>query len=201
MKKGIIGAGGFGREIYWSLSLMERVNTKFFVDDKYWDGNDDLVLPISQFDPNEYEVVVAIANSNDRERIVNTLPKNTKYFTHIHPTAQIHGPDVEIGEGSIICAGTIITTNVKIGKHAHLNLITTVGHDCVIGDYFTTAPGVQISGNENIGNRVYFGTRSCVKQKITICDDVIVGMNAGVVNNITESGVYVGTPAIKKLKI
>ena len=52
-----------------------------------------------------------------------------------------------------------------------------------------------------IGNRVYFGTRSCVKQKITICDDVIVGMNAGVVNNITESGVYVGTPAIKKLKI
>jgi sugar O-acyltransferase (sialic acid O-acetyltransferase NeuD family) len=201
MKKGIIGAGGFGREIYWSLSLMERVNTKFFVDDKYWDGNDDLVLPISQFNPNEYEVVVAIANSNDRERIVNTLPKNTKYFTHIHPTAQIHGPDVEIGEGSIICAGTIITTNVKIGKHAHLNLITTVGHDCVIGDYFTTAPGVQISGNENIGNRVYFGTRSCVKQKITICDDVIVGMNAGVVNNITESGVYVGTPAIKKLKI
>jgi sugar O-acyltransferase (sialic acid O-acetyltransferase NeuD family) len=201
MKKGIIGAGGFGREIYWSLSLMERVNTKFFVDDKYWDGNDDLVLPISQFDPNEYEVVVAIANSNDRERIVNTLPKNTQYFTHIHPTAQIHGPDVEIGEGSIICAGTIITTNVKIGKHAHLNLITTVGHDCVIGDYFTTAPGVQISGNENIGNRVYFGTRSCVKQKITICDDVIVGMNAGVVNNITESGVYVGTPAIKKLKI
>ena len=201
MKKGIIGAGGFGREIYWSLSLMERVNTKFFVDDKYWDGNDELVLPISQFNPNEYEVVVAIANSNDRERIVNTLPKNTKYFTHIHPTAQIHGPDVEIGEGSIICAGTIITTNVKIGKHAHLNLITTVGHDCVIGDYFTTAPGVQISGNENIGNRVYFGTRSCVKQKITICDDVIVGMNAGVVNNITESGVYVGTPAIKKLKI
>ena len=81
MKKGIIGAGGFGREIYWSLSLMERVNTKFFVDDKYWDGNDDLVLPISQFNPNEYEVVVAIANSNDRERIVNTLPKNTKYFT------------------------------------------------------------------------------------------------------------------------
>ena len=199
MKKGIIGAGGFGREIYWSLSLMERVNTKFFVDDKYWDGNDDLVLPISQFDPNEYEVVVAIANSNDRERIVNTLPKNTKYFTHIHPTAQIHGPDVEIGEGSIICAGTIITTNVKIGKHTHLNLITTIGHDCVIGDYFTTAPGVQISGNENIGNRVYFGTRSCVKQKITICDDVIIGMNAGVVKNITESGTYIGTPA-KKIK-
>lgn len=197
MKKGIIGAGGFGREVYWSLTPIERNNTVFFVDDEYWDGTDNKILPLSQFNPTEYEIVVAIADSYHRERIVNSLPTNTKYFTHVHPTAQIHGEDVEIGEGSIICAGTIITTNVKIGKHAHLNLITTIGHDCVIGDYFTTAPGVQISGNMNIGTRVYFGTRSCVKQKITICDNVTIGINAGVVKNITESGIYVGTPAKK----
>jgi|TARA_R110000868_G_scaffold179666_4_gene419855 sugar O-acyltransferase (sialic acid O-acetyltransferase NeuD family) len=197
MKKGIIGAGGFGREVYWSLNPIERNNTVFFVDDEYWDNTNERILPLSLFDTNKYEVVVAIADSKHRERIVNNLPKKTKYFTHIHPSAQIHGEDVTIGEGSIICAGTIITTNVKIGKHAHLNLITTIGHDCIIGDYFTTAPGVQISGNENIGDRVYFGTRSCVKQKITICDDVVIGMNAGVVKNITESGTYVGCPAIK----
>jgi len=197
MKKGIIGAGGFGREVYWSLSFRERVDTVFFVDDEYYDGLNSEILPMSKFDPSEYEVVVAIADSAARQRIVESLPKNTKFFTHIHSSAQIHGNDVEIGEGSIICAGSIITTNVKIGKHAHINLITTIGHDCVIGDYFTTAPGVQISGNEIIGDRVYFGTRSCVKQKITICDDVIVGMNAGVVKNITEPGTYVGTPAIK----
>lgn len=197
MKKGIIGAGGFGKEIYWSLSMMERVNTVFFVDDEYWDDSNEKILPLSSFDSDKYEVVIAIADSYHRERIVNSLPKNTKFFTHIHPTAQIHGDDVEIGPGSIICAGSIITTNVKIGKHAHINLITTIGHDCVIGDYFTTAPGVQISGNEKIGDRVYFGTRSCMKQKLTICDDVIIGMNAGVVKNITEPGTYIGTPAKK----
>ena len=197
MKKGIIGAGGFGREVYWSLNPIERNNTVFFVDDEYWDNSDDKILPLSLFETNKYEVVVAIADSYHRQRIVESLPKGTKYFTHIHPSAQIHGDDVEIGEGSIICAGTIITTNVKIGKHAHLNLITTIGHDCVIGDYFTTAPGVQISGNMSIGNRVYFGTRSCTKQKITICDDVIIGMNAAVVKNIIESGTYIGTPATK----
>jgi sugar O-acyltransferase (sialic acid O-acetyltransferase NeuD family) len=196
-KKGIIGAGGFGREIYWSLSMIERIGTVFFVDDEYYDGTDPLILPISKFNPEEYDVVIAIADSVARERIANSLPKNTKYFTHIHPTAQLHGPDIVIGEGSIICAGSIITTNVKIGKHAHINLITTIGHDCVIGDYFTTAPGVQISGNETIGDRVYFGARSSVKQKITICDDVIIGMNAGVVKNIEETGVYVGCPAVK----
>ena len=197
MKKGIIGAGGFGREVYWSLNPTERGNTVFFVDDIYWDNTDEKILPLSLFETDKYVVVVAIADSNHRERIVNSLPKNTKYFTHIHPSVQIHGEDVMIGEGSIICAGSIITTNVKIGKHAHINLITTIGHDCVIGDYFTTAPGVQISGNETIGDRVYFGTRSCMKQKLTICDDVIIGMNAGVTKNITESGTYIGTPTIK----
>ena len=182
MKKAIIGAGGFGREVYWSLNQIERNNTVFFVDDIYWDNTDEKILPLSLFEPDKYEVVVAIADSKDRERIVNGLPKSTKYFTHIHPSAQIHGEDVIIGEGSIICAGTIITTNVKIGKHAHLNLITTIGHDCVIGDYFTTAPKVQISGNEIIGSRVYFGSGSCVKQKIHICDDVTIGMNLSLIH-------------------
>lgn len=199
MKKGIIGAGGFGREVYWSLSPIERINTVFFVEDEYWNNEDDRILPLSLFESDKYEVVVAIADSQHRERIVNKLPKSTKFFTHIHSTAQIHGEDVEIGVGSIICAGTIITTNVKIGKHSQLNLITTIGHDCEIGDFFTTAPGTQISGNVKIGNRVYFGTRSCIKQKLTVCDDVTIGMNAGVINSIYEPGTYVGTPA-KKIK-
>jgi len=199
MKKGIIGAGGFGKEIYWSLNPIERSNVVFFVDDNYWDGKDEKVLPLSLFESDKYEVVVAIADSKHRERIVNQLPKNTKFFTHIHPSAQIHGEDVIIGEGSIICAGSIITTNVIIGKHAHINLITTIGHDCVIGDYFTTAPGVQISGNETIGDRVYFGTRSCIKQKLKVCDDVVIGMNSGVTKDILEPGTYIGTPT-KKIK-
>jgi len=197
MKKGIIGAGGFGREVYWSLNPIERNNTVFFVDDAYSDGNDDNVLPSSLFESDKYEVVVAIADSKHRERIVNELPKNTKFFAHIHPSAQIHGEDVIIGEGSIICAGTIITTNVKLGKHTHLNLHTTIGHDCIIGDYFTTAPGVKISGNCNISDLVYVGTNASIKEKISINSLTTRGLNAGVVKNIEEPGTYIGTPAKK----
>jgi sugar O-acyltransferase (sialic acid O-acetyltransferase NeuD family) len=195
MEHAIIGAGGFGREIKAAMGIP---NIKFFVDDSY-ENLDNNILGLSKFDPKKYSVVIAIADPRDRYNVVQKLPKETKYFTFIDPSAQIHDDNIQIGEGSIICAGTIITTNVKIGKHAHINLITTIGHDCTIGDYFTTAPGVQISGNETIGNRVYFGTRSCIKQKLTICDDVTIGMNSGVVKNITEPGIYVGTPA-QKLK-
>jgi sugar O-acyltransferase (sialic acid O-acetyltransferase NeuD family) len=199
MKKGIIGAGGFGREVYWSLSLMERINTVFFVDDKYWDGSNELILPLSKFDPTEYSIVVAIGDPKDRFNIIQRLPKETEYFTHIHNSCQILGDDVIIGEGSIICAGTVITTNVKLGKHAHLNLQTTIGHDCEIGDYFTTAPGAKISGNCKIHDLVYVGTNASIKEKLTIHSLTTIGSNATVVKNIEESGTYVGVP-VKKIK-
>lgn len=197
MKKGIIGAGGFGREVYWSLNPIERNDTVFFVDDEYWDDSDEKILPLSLFESNKYEVIVAIADSKHRQRLVEQLPKKTKFFTHIHPSAQILADDVIIGEGSIICSGSILTTNIVLGKHSQLNLQTTIGHDCVIGDYFTTAPGAKISGNCDIGKRVYFGTNSSVKEKIKICDDVVIGLNGGVVKNIYESGIYVGVPVTK----
>ena len=195
MKKALIGSGGFAREIKHHMNC----DLTFFVDDPYWVEGDSNLLPLSSFNPNEYEVLVAIGNPLDRYNVVNRLPKETKYFSFIHPSAIILDDSIKIGEGSIICAGSILTTNIKIGKHTHINLQTTIGHDCVIGDFFTTAPGVKISGNCKIGNRVYIGTNVSIREKILICDDVTVGLGSGVVKNILESGTYVGHP-IKKIK-
>ena len=197
MKKGIIGAGGFGREVYWSLPLVDRINTVFFVDDKYWSDTDPLILPLSKFDYKKYEIIIAVGEPRDRFNIVQKLPKETKYFTHIHHSVEILDPNIEIGEGSIICAGCILTTNIKLGKHTHLNLQTTIGHDCEIGDYFTTAPVVKISGNCKIYDRVYIGTNASIKQKISINSLSTIGMNATVVKHIETPGVYIGTPAKK----
>jgi len=196
MEKALIGAGGFAREIKAHIG---NNTMKCFVDDEYWVKNNNNIYPLSQFDFNKYEVLVAIGNPKDRFDIIQKLPKDTQYFSFIHPTAQILGKDVTIGEGSIICAGCIITTNIKIGKHAHLNLHTTVGHDCEIGDYFTTAPGAKISGNCKIYDCVYIGTNSSIKEKISIHSFATIGLNAGVVKHIEEPGTYIGTPA-KKIK-
>jgi sugar O-acyltransferase (sialic acid O-acetyltransferase NeuD family) len=199
VKKGIVGFGGFGREVYYSLSPIERKEVVFFVDDQYFIDNikNFVILPLSKFDPKEYEIVVAVGNPNDRFNIVQKLPNNTKYFTHIHSSVIIMDENIEIGEGSIICAGSILTTNIKIGKHTHLNLHTTVGHDTEIGDFFTTAPGVKISGNCKIGNKVYVGTNGSIKEKIHISENVTLGLNCGVVKHIEESGIFVGTPTQK----
>jgi sugar O-acyltransferase (sialic acid O-acetyltransferase NeuD family) len=197
MKKALIGAGGFAREIKAHMNNHRMV---CFVDDEFWQPNNKNIYRLSKFDPNEYEVLVAMGDPRDRFDMIQRLPKETKYFTFIHPSTQILDSNIEIGEGSIICAGCILTTNIKIGNHAHLNLQTTIGHDCKIGDYFTTAPGVKISGNCTIYDCVYVGTNASIKEKINIHSLVTIGMNAGVVKHINEPGVYIGTPA-KKIKL
>lgn len=194
MIKAIIGAGGFAREV---RSYIGHPEMFMFVDDEYYTQNDNFIFPISTFNPEAYQVIIAIGDPMDRFDMVQKLPKNTKYWTYIHPTAQIYSPLENIGKGSIICPGVIITNNVNIGDHTHLNLLTTIGHDCEIGNYFTAAPGAKISGNCKIYSGVYVGTNASILEKLSIHSSVTIGLNAGVVKNIEESGTYVGVPAKK----
>jgi sugar O-acyltransferase (sialic acid O-acetyltransferase NeuD family) len=184
MKKALIGCGGHAREV------MAQMGHKLtcFVDDEFLN---DECLPLSSFNPNDYVVMVAIANPNDRFNMVNKLPKETKYFTFIHPTALIMN-SVEIGTGGFVGANSILTTNIKIGSHLLLNRANQIGHDCIIGDYFSAMPGSIVSGNVTIGNRVYLGTNSSIKEKLTIIDSVTIGLNTGIVKSIDKSGTYVG---------
>ena len=188
MKKALIGNGGHAREV------MAQMNIKLtrFVSDDYWKEGDNKLLPLSKFDPNEYIVMVAIANSKDREDVVKSLPEKTQYFTFIHPTAQLMSDEIDIDEGSFIGANSIITCNIKLGKHSLLNRGVHIGHDCIIGDYFSAMPGSVVSGNVKIGSKVYLGTNSSIREKITICDDVVIGLNTGIVKDINISGTYIG---------
>jgi len=192
MKKALVGYGGHAREVMCQMGL----NLICFVDDEYVNEN---TKPLSEFNPKEYELMVAIADSKDRHNIIQRIPKETKYFTWIHPSVLIMDNNIEIGEGSFIGANSILTTNIKIGKHALLNRGNHIGHDCEIGDYFSAMPGSIISGNVKIKNLVYLGNNSSIREKISICDDVIIGMNGAVVKHIEEPGVYGGVPT-KKIK-
>ena len=130
--------------------------------------------------PPGFRCLIAIGNPQARKRIVEENPL-LEYYS----------------DGLIKCEGAIVTTNVTIGKHVHLNLHVTVGHDCILGDYFTAAPGARISGNVTIGECVYVGSNAVIIEKLTICDNVTIGAGAVVTKDITEPGTYVGIPAKK----
>lgn len=200
----VFGAGGFGREVvdlirdcynYSEKDIKERV---FFLDSnpalvgQVVSGLD--VIHPDRFRASMGKIALAIGAPDIREKVVKSLPKETEYISLIHPNVII-GRNTKIGKGAIICAGNIITCDINIGDFTQLNLNGTLGHDCSIGNYFTTAPCVNLSGSLTIGDRVYFGTQSATRQGLHITDDVTVGMSACVVKDLNESGIYVGTPA------
>lgn len=188
MKLAIYGYGGHAREV--AAQLGESVT--YFVDKEY---STNIARPIDQFDPSKYKIIVAVADSQVRSNIIQRLPIETEYFTFIHHTAILMDTNIKIGEGSFIGAYSILTTNVIIGNHAILNRANHIGHDTNIGNYFSAMPGAIVSGNVTIHDCVYLGTNASVREKVEICSDVTLGVNSGVVKNITLPGIYVGTPS------
>lgn len=193
MKLALFGYGGHAREV--ASQMQEEVI--FFVDDEFVKSTNGKTKPISEFNPKTHMMLIAISDPKLREEAVKRMPSETLYFTYIHPSVHIMDNIIEIGEGSFIGANSILTTNITAGKHIILNRGNHIGHDCVIGDYLSMMPGSIISGNVNVGDKVYIGSNATIKEKTNICDDVVIGMSSCAVKNITESGIYVGTPCKK----
>lgn len=198
----IFGAGGFAKEIFW-LSKQSGYDVDAFIDVQ--SGGycyDTKIENADYFDKSKHKAVVAVGNPTLREKIVKQIMVKhgeSVFQTLIHPKANIMGSNIVIGCGSIICANCILTCDIELGPWSQLNLASTIGHDVKTGAFFTTAPGVHISGKVNAGNKVYFGTNASTVENINICDDVTIGAAACVSKDIIESGTYVGVPA-KKLE-
>ena len=190
MKLALFGYGGHAREV--ACQIDQEVT--FFVDDEY---ANEIAKPISEFNPEEYVMMVAVADSKARAEIVDKLPKETKYFTYIHPSALILDDTIQLGFGSFIGANSILTTNISLGNHTLLNRGNHVGHDVKTGNFLSMMPCAVIGGNVIIGDNVYLGSCSNIKEKIYIASDITIGMNAAVVTNLISPGVYVGVPAKK----
>ena len=205
-KLAIFGTGGFAREVLClyrdigQFSFEELSQRAVFVSNEQGLPEEIMgvkVIQESSFDPREYFATIGIGDSKIRKKVHDGLAQKFKFIrfaTLIHPNVVI-SPWVEVGEGVILCAGTILTCNIKIGKQVQLNLDCTVGHDCVIEDYVTFAPGVKVSGNCTIGEFSYLGTNASVKQGVNIKPGIVVGMAASVVKDLEVPGVYVGVPA------
>ena len=66
MKLALFGYGGHAREV--AAQIGKPVT--FYVDDQY---ANDIAKPISKFNPDEEGLIVAVANSKDRKKIIKKL--------------------------------------------------------------------------------------------------------------------------------
>lgn len=203
----IVGAGGFAREVVEIFKEQNKISTTWNILG-FIDENEELhgriinnypVLGgldwIKKHKPNNLGCVVAIGTCETRKQVVERLQEiGVNFYNAIHPSV-IMSDFVELGQGVIICAGSILTVNIKIGDHVHINLNSTIGHDAVIGRYCTVNPIVAINGNNHLGEGVYVGTGATFIQEISVGNWSTIGAGAAVIEDIPEKAIAVGVPA------
>lgn len=203
----ISGAGGLGREVAW---LVERINRReptwnllgFTECDESWRGRVINGYPVLGGDdviasyPDAF-VVCAFGSAALRKRVVQKIAgimNKPRFATLIDPTVDM-SELVSVGEGSILCAHTLITVNVQIGAHVIVNPCCNIGHDAVLHDFVTLYPSVSLSGGVRVGECCELGVGARVIQCKTIGAHAIVGAGAIVVGDIPARCTAVGCPA------
>jgi sugar O-acyltransferase (sialic acid O-acetyltransferase NeuD family) len=203
----IYGAGGFAREVAWLAESCPDVGAVVALlnDDAAEHGrvvNDIPVMGLSEARRRfpDARFVIGVGDPHHRQRMAERVTAAGGTFaTLIHPRVE-RSRWIEIGEGTVICAGNMLTTNIVLGRHVQINLTCTVGHDVVMGDFATLAPGVCVSGRVRIGARAYLGTGASVingtaDTPLVIGDDAIVGAGACVVRPVAAGTTVMGVPA------
>ena len=197
----IIGAGGHakviadiieksGDEIVGFLDDNKEIRTTIIKEYKViGDLNNRFAMAVTK---ENLEFIIAIGDNKKREEISHS--PNLKFYTAIHPSAQI-GLDVEIQEGTVIMANACINSSAKIGKHCIINTGAIIEHDNIIEDFVHISPNVALGGTVKIGKSTHVGIGSTIKNNITICENCKIGAGAVVVKDIEKEGTYIGVPA------
>jgi len=206
-KIAIFGAGGFGMEV---AMLVEHINASRAI----WDlvGFFDDGVPKGET-VNGYPILGGITELNGWETGISLvfalgMPKTknqvlekirnpkVSYPVLIHPSVIMGKKDfLAVGEGTIICAGTILTTNIKVGRHVILNLSCTVGHQSEIGDFCSFMPTCNISGEVRIGEKNFWGTGAKIINRKSVGNNVTVGAGAVIIDDVPDNVTVAGIPA------
>lgn len=196
----IVGSGGFGREVSWLAGDCGRI-VRGFLDDRRERGERVYGVPVlgrvtDWARHRDAEFVVAVGNPRARREIVEHMEETgvPTFTTLVHPSVIASG-SVRIGEGSIVCAGCVLTVNVTLGRHVIVNVQVAIGHEDVIGDFCTVAPAVMLSGDVRVEQGAEIGASSVIRQGLRIGAGAMLGMGSVVTHDVEPNMLCMGTPA------
>jgi len=100
----------------------------------------------------------------------------------IHPTATVY-------EGTVLGEGVKVLEGAVVGKQPTLSPRSTAKREplgpTTIGDGTIVSTGAIVFAGSQIGARVILGDQSCVRERVEIGDDVVLGRGSYVENDTT----------------
>ena len=190
----LIGAGGHSKVIVDLINELNIYKIVGFYDDNVSSKLYNLINlgKINNIDYSIKNFVIGIGNDKIRKQIFENN-KNLNWITLIHPSAII-SKNVTIDKGTIVCAGSIIQTDVKIGKQCIINTGCSIDHECIINDFCNICPKATLCGQVQIGTLSFIGANSTLIQCITVGNNCIIGAGSVIIKNIENNCKVVGNP-------
>ncbi len=200
----IVGAGGFGREVYaWvrqTFDLGREWRFRGFLDDNpaALDGmNYPAILgDIAAYDPgkNDY-FLCGLGKPELKKKVVEVLrKKGARFASLVHPSV-VMGHNVRMGAGVILCPRVVVTSDIRLGDFVTLNVGSAVGHDSVVGAYTQTSAFCDITGGVTIGEGVFMGSHAAVLPRVRVGDYAVIGAGSVALRDVPAGRTIYGNPA------
>lgn len=203
----IIGARGFGREVY-NLALACKGYQKDYVVKGFLDDKSDALDGFKGYPPivssvEDYEVqpddvfICALGVPLYRKQYAEIiLDKGGEFITLIHPTS-LCLLNTAIGKGCIILRNVTVSCDVQIGDFVSIQSAASLGHDTKIADWCVLGCRTFFGGGSKIDSEALIHTGAIILPKKKVGHGAVVGAGAVVVRDVKPGTTVYGNPAIR----
>lgn len=201
----IIGARGYGREVYNLAIQCEGYNKDYvikgFLDDKSdalfgFDGYPPIISSVEDYEVQSNDVFTcALGSIKWKKHYVELiLSKGGKFINLIHPTSMFNY-NVKLGKGLIIFMYSNISNDCSIADFVTIQGFTGIGHDSTIGKWSHLNAYSFMGGFAVLEEEVCLNTRATILPNITIRKGATVGAMSLVIKNVKANVTVFGVPA------
>lgn len=159
-------------------------------------------LPILWVDdlPEGSRCVCALSTTH-REKFVQQVADRATFPVFVHPSSVIL-PGTILGAGTIISTGVQVGSHTVVGHHVFINRGARIGHHTRINDFVTIQPSSTIAGLVEIGRSTYVGMGAIIIERLKVGPSSTVAAGAVVIKDVGDHVLVAGNPAVvKKEKI
>ncbi len=201
----IIGAGGFGREMYAWAEQSEQYQRdwtiKGFVDDNLqaldsFPSPGRLLGTISDHQPQSDEVFIcALGQPGPKRKCSELIESRGGRFTQLVHRTVVMGHEVSLAAGVVLCPYAVVSANNRLGKSVAINLHSSVDHDAEVDDWSQINCHCDLTAAVKVGKGVFMGSRVSVIPEVSIGDEAYLGAGSVVLRDVPAGWKMVGAPA------
>ena len=207
MEKVIVyGNGPVAKGTYFSLKNDSAFDVvAFTVDREFIDSNVLFDLPVIPYEDiqnfypsSDHKMMIAVGyikgNQVRAEKYSHAKSMGYQMISHISSLALI-GPEVVIGENSVIGANCILSGFTKIGNDVRIGAGSYIGHDTIIEDHSFLSNHVVVGGSVKIESYCFIGLNATIRNKIVLGKHTYIGAGAVLLQDTKEKQVFIARPA------